>query len=141
MKEIAILNESAVKGLIPMLEEMGWQILRFDLDFTQEKPCVDIEIKSFQGRVVYAYADRFGRTGIERFQDGTRTTLEYNGKKCGGKAIRREELTREFLGRQRYEGIRPMLAGLVQYLVDNSVSPVSLERFEQFFSIPTYFKP
>lgn len=110
-------TESNLPSLLASaLGSIGWELRRLDLDASTGEAVITVRHNS---RLVTLHADRLGRASIERENLVTRT--EMVGRR--GDRFRAECLGTEFVGRQRFEGIRSAMRGLADYIADNSNTP------------------
>jgi hypothetical protein len=117
--------EVLARRLQQLLERGGWNIDRMELDFTGERPQVDAMLTSHDGRRVYAKTVGSGTGFLERY--GREEFLGHGvAVKPGARMARSPQVKEVFLGRQRYEGARSMMKGLVTYIVENAPHPLLL---------------
>lgn len=109
--------------LASVMRRAGWEIEHVDLDFTGERPRVEIKVMRTDGRWLFATVDSHGRATIERFQ---RNMYLGHSSHAKGRVPMSEQIEDVFLGRDRYQGGRAMLRGLTAYIADNAIQPVAL---------------
>lgn len=105
----------AQRAIACALERMGWQMLAVDVDMVAET--ARIEVKRRDGLLVTLDA-RIGSASITREMMRTETTIV--GRR--GDRFLAERLRYEFLGRQRYTGVRSATRGLCYYLAENATT-------------------
>lgn len=113
----------AVAKLNKVMRGAGWEVEYIDIDLTGEKPKVAIRVNRDDGRFLIAKVDSVGRASFETFQ--RERSLRMDGSTKGRRPLS-PMIDDTFLGRQKFEGARSMLRGMVNYLVDNASSPVAL---------------
>jgi len=116
-------SSTAVAKLNEVMRSAGWEVEYIDLDLTGEKPKAAIRVKRDDGRFLIAKVDSVGRASFETFQ--RERSLRMDGSTKGRRPLS-PMVDDTFLGRQKFEGARSMLRGMVNYLVDNASSPVAL---------------
>lgn len=111
-----------MKRLGAVMQRAGWEIDYIDLDLTGDKPKADIRVNRGDGRFVIAKVDGQGRATMETFQRTRGLGIDPKNKQ----ARLAPQIDDQFLGRQKFEGARSMLRGMVTYLADNATNPVAL---------------
>lgn len=102
--------------LASALGSIGWELRRLDIDASTGEAVITVRHHAL---LVTLYADRLGRASVERENLVTRTELV--GRR--GDRFPAECLGTEFVGRQRFEGVRSAMRGLADYIADNSNVP------------------
>jgi len=105
-----------------VMRRAGWEIDYIDLDLTAEQPKADVRINRGDGRFIIAKVDAQGRATMETFQRTRSLGIDPKNKQ----ARLAPQIDDQFLGRQKFEGARSMLRGMVNYLTDNATNPVAL---------------
>lgn len=111
-----------MKRLGMVMRRAGWEIDYIDLDLTGDQPKADIRVNRGDGRFVIAKVDGQGRAMFETFQRDRNLRMDPKNPQ----SRMAPHLDDTFLGRQKFEGARSMLRGMVTYLADNATNPVAL---------------
>jgi hypothetical protein len=111
-----------MKRLGMVMRRAGWEIDYIDLDLTGDQPKADIRVNRGDGRFVIAKVDGQGRAMFETFQRDRNLRMDPKNPQ----SRMAPHLDDTFLGRQKFDGARSMLRGMVTYLADNATNPVAL---------------
>ena len=118
----AVSTSAPMNRLGNVMRRAGWEIDYIDLDLTGDKPKADIRVHRGDGRFILAKVDGQGRAMFETFQRDRNLRMDPKNPQ----SRMAPHLDDTFLGRQKFEGARSMLRGMVTYLSDNATNPVAL---------------
>lgn len=113
----------ALTGLQSILRRAGWEIAYIDLDFTIERPVVDVKCIRGDGRWFWAKVDSSGLGSFEVFH---RDRWLGRPRNATGRFPLSPQIDDIFLSRVKTSGARSLLRHMARYVTDNAVDSISL---------------
>lgn len=102
------------RRLAAVLQSAGWEPRNLDIDLVEGR--LGVELHRADGRWVWLHADAHGRVHLERWH---RTTTIGTRATDVGRIAQSTQLSDDFIGRVRCEGLRSGLRRLCAYVADN----------------------